>query len=141
MPDKNQESMDSQLSDFGDMSEDPITARERETSASSLASVEALRLQMYFEKALSKAIDRMETNLDRKLKDSTREIKTFIKTAFPEEDLEAHKRAHETQIVSAKRWGELKSKFIEKAFTTGALAAVGFVVLALWETFKAEVKK
>lgn len=138
---KGHKQTDTPLSDFGDLPDDPISARERDLPLPHAESAESLRLQMYFDRALARATDKMEQNFERRLKESTKEIKSFIKTAFPEEDLDGHKRAHETQMITAKRWNELKARFFEKAFTTGALAAIAFAALAVWESIKSEVKK
>jgi len=61
--------------------------------------------------------------------------------AFPAADVEGHRRYHESVI----EWRELRNKLVREALTkmvgAGALAAIGWLVLAFWQAFKVTVTK
>lgn len=60
---------------------------------------------------------------------------------FPAGDVDGHRRYHESVI----EWRELRNQVmraaLEKVAQAGAIAAFGYIMLALWEWFKVEVKK
>lgn len=64
-----------------------------------------------------------------------------LMTAFPAADVEGHRRYHESVI----EWRELRNKLVREALTkmvgAGALAAIGWLALALWQAFKVTVTK
>jgi hypothetical protein len=62
-------------------------------------------------------------------------------SAFPADDVDGHRRYHESVI----EWRELRNKLVREAlmkmFGAGALAATGWLALALWQAFKVTVTK
>ncbi len=61
--------------------------------------------------------------------------------AFPHGDADAHRRYHESVI----EWRELRNRMVrtalEKMAGAGAMAAVAWLVYAIWTTLKMEVKR
>ncbi|WP_323142704.1 hypothetical protein [Massilia phyllosphaerae] len=66
---------------------------------------------------------------------------TRLLSGFPADDVEGHRRYHESVI----EWRELRNKLVREALTkmvgAGALAAIGWLVLAFWQAFKVTVTK
>jgi hypothetical protein len=62
-------------------------------------------------------------------------------SGFPADDVEGHRRYHESVI----EWRELRNKMVREALakvaTAGALAAFGWLALAIWQSFKITVAK
>lgn len=69
------------------------------------------------------------------------EIKTLIKSGFPEGNLEKHKEVHEKFIAVAQdrqnMWRSLRDHLL-KGF---AWSGIGMICLAVWEYIKLEVRK
>jgi hypothetical protein len=61
--------------------------------------------------------------------------------AFPGEDVDGHCRYHESVI----EWRELRNKLVREALIkvaqAGALAAAGWILIALWNAFKITIKQ
>jgi hypothetical protein len=66
---------------------------------------------------------------------------TRLLSGFPADDVEGHRRYHESVI----EWRELRNKLVREALTkmvgAGALAAIGWLGLAFWQAFKVTVTK
>ena len=62
-------------------------------------------------------------------------------SGFPADDVEGHRRYHESVI----EWRELRNKMVREALAkvaqAGALAAFGWLALAVWQSFKITVAK
>lgn len=62
-------------------------------------------------------------------------------SGFPADDVEGHRRYHESVI----EWRELRNKLVREALVkiagAGALAAAGWLVLAIWQSFKITVAR
>jgi hypothetical protein len=60
---------------------------------------------------------------------------------FPADDVDGHRRYHESVI----EWRELRNKLVREALQkvvgAGALAAAGWVLLAVWQAFRVTVTK
>lgn len=93
------------------------------------------------EGAVDDALSKHEEQMRAFIKNEFGQLHALISAAFPNGDVHGHKLAHEKAIKDANRWDQLKSDFISKAFTTGMMGAVGFLLIAAWEHLKAEVKK
>lgn len=56
-------------------------------------------------------------------------------SGFPAEDVEGHRRYHESVI----EWRELRNKLVREALikvaSAGALGAAGWLILAIWKSF------
>ena len=91
--------------------------------------------------AVTTALTKHESDMQDFIKAEFQRLEETFKSAFPGGDPHGHRAAHEQQIKTATRWDQLKSEFISKAFTTGMLAAVGFLLIAVWDYFKREVTK
>ncbi len=103
------------------------------------------RVALMIEESISESMTRHEARMVALIKN---EFNTLgdkftqdFKNAFPGGDPHGHRIAHEKQIKDATRWDALKADFISKAFTTGLMAALFFVLAAAWESVKSEVKK
>lgn len=72
---------------------------------------------------------------------NSEEIKTLIKSGFPEGDLPKHREVHEKFIANAQdrqdMWKSLRDHII-KGF---AWSGIGILCLAVWEFLKAELRK
>lgn len=103
------------------------------------------RVALMIEESVSESMTRHEARMVALIKNEFNTLgDKFTKdfsSAFPGGDPHGHRMAHEKAIKDAGRWDQLKADFISKAFTTGLMAALGFVLIAAWEHFKAEVKK
>lgn len=68
------------------------------------------------------------------------EMKRF-NSAFPNGDAESHRRYHESII----EWRELRNSLVraalEKMASAGAIGAVGWMIYALWQALRMELKK
>jgi len=66
---------------------------------------------------------------------------TRLLSGFPADDVEGHRRYHESVI----EWRELRNKLVREALTkmvgAGVLATTGWLVVALWQAFKVTVTK
>ncbi len=80
------------------------------------------------------------THIDRRFKEFKEEIKTDLKSAFPDGDLDSHRRAHEEFIETAKDWKKTKQAVIEKVISTGVWSAVALLAVVLWNNFKDSLK-
>lgn len=64
-----------------------------------------------------------------------------LMSGFPAMDVDGHRRYHESVI----EWRELRNKLVREALQkmigTGALAAAGWLLLAIWQSFKLTVKQ
>lgn len=98
-------------------------------------------VQQMIEAAVDEALSEHETRLREHIDTKFNQLSALIVAAFPNGDVHGHKAAHERQIADANRWTQLKTDFISKAFTTGMMGAVGFLLIAVWEWFKGEVRK
>lgn len=60
-------------------------------------------------------------------------------SGFPADDVDGHRRYHESVI----EWRELRNKMVREALakvaSAGALAAFGWLALALWKSFRLSV--
>lgn len=99
------------------------------------------KVAMMIEEAVDDAMGKHEQRITSMFKAEFGQLHALITAAFPNGDVHGHKIAHEAQIDSARWWKQLKADFITKAFTTGMLAALVFVAIAVWESVKGEVKK
>jgi hypothetical protein len=66
---------------------------------------------------------------------------TRLLSAFPADDVDGHRRYHESVI----EWRELRNKMVREALVkvaqAGTLAAFGWLALAIWQAFKVTVTK
>lgn len=99
------------------------------------------RVAYMIEEEIEEALKKHDTEMRTFIKNEFGQLHALISAAFPNGDVHGHKLAHEKQIEGAKWWSSLKADFISKAFTTGLMAAVFFVCVAVWESVKNEVKK
>jgi hypothetical protein len=66
-------------------------------------------------------------------------LTTLIKSAFPNADLESHRREHEEAIAKKEKNSKIISAVIEKTVSGIAWSVVAMVSLALWEYFKTKI--
>lgn len=97
------------------------------------------------EERLAKLLDEANTRQAEQLREyinqEIQETQELIKSAFPNGDTAAHRIAHEAQIKRSDRWEAMKAEFITKAFTGGMYAAGAFLLVALWEYIKVELRR
>lgn len=66
---------------------------------------------------------------------------TRLLSGFPADDVDGHRRYHESVI----EWRELRNRLVREALTkmvgAGALAAIGWLALAIWQAFRVTVTK
>lgn len=64
-----------------------------------------------------------------------------IKDSFHEGDTHGHKSYHSIVAERQERWDKLMNSTLEKLFSAVVLAGAGFVGMALWTYFQAQVTK
>lgn len=69
------------------------------------------------------------------------ELTEMIKSAFPDGDPHGHRRAHEQEIKDAAGWSRLKADLLSKILTGGVWAGVVWIMFAIIEAIKQEIKK
>lgn len=67
-------------------------------------------------------------------------LERLIRAAFPDGDVEAHRRVHEGYIKNANDRADLWKAVREKTVSGGIYAALGLLIMAAIESFKAWVK-
>ena len=87
-------------------------------------------------------LDLMATVEALSAKVSRQEVSTArLLSGFPADDVEGHRRYHESVI----EWRELRNKLVREALvkvaSAGALAAFGWLALAIWQSFKITVAR
>ena len=65
----------------------------------------------------------------------------LLKSAFPNGDLDGHRRAHETIMANAADREKLWKTVLEKTISGSVWAAIVLLAMALWEMVKDRVKK
>jgi len=68
------------------------------------------------------------------------EMKALVQSAFPNGDIEAHRRVHEGYIKNANDRADLWKAVREKTISGGVYAGAALLVMALIEAFKNWVK-
>lgn len=73
--------------------------------------------------------------------ENVEKIVVALARGFPDNDIEGHRRYHESLIS----WHNLRNQVLraalEKVVQAGFIAAFGWLAVMLWEWFKLEVKK
>lgn len=78
---------------------------------------------------------------DKEIENRIEKLERAINDAFPNGDARAHRLFHEALIEHAKWVRELKRDLISKAIYAALAIASGWVGIALWTAFKAEILK
>lgn len=94
------------------------------------------RVKVLISEALQGHEDRVMQYLDRRFS----ELHDTLTSAFPEDDLHAHRLAHEQQIAQATNWSRMKSDIIGKVVTMGLWAAAVFFAVSVWESVKNSIR-
>ena len=68
--------------------------------------------------------------------DTKKELKEYIKSAFPNGDLEAHRRCHEAESERRGWYKSFYRKIIERAVLSILTVLGAWGLLSLWEAFK-----
>jgi len=63
------------------------------------------------------------------------ELEELIRDGFPNGDPRSHREVHETYIKESEEKSALWKSVREKLISGGVMAAVGFIVVALWNHF------
>ena len=69
------------------------------------------------------------------------ELTALLKSGFPNGDPVEHRKVHENYIKDASDRAELMKSIRDKSITGIFLSLGSFVLLAIWELFKSEVRK
>lgn len=99
------------------------------------------RVALMIEQAVSSALKSHEQHLMTHMDRQFALLKQTFSEAFPGGDPHGHRLAHEKQIRTATGWDRMKSDVVSKFLTGGLWIAGGWLLLAIWESFKHEVKK
>lgn len=91
----------------------------------------------------------METSLNSHIKDQFQqmkedlreELKYDIKALVPDGDIERHRRDHEEENNSKKRWANFRFGLFEHVVKAGALGFAIYMALAIWDYFKRGVNQ
>ena len=94
------------------------------------------RATQMINEAVAQAIDTHDQDMRQFIKAEMAELSKLIRSAFPDGDPDGHRRAHEQEIASAKRWTAIKVSVMEKVVTGGVWGLISFLALAAWEHFK-----
>lgn len=65
----------------------------------------------------------------------------LVRSGFPANDVEGHRRYHQSVIEARELRNKLVRAALEKAIGSGAVIGTGWVLLAVWEYFKIKVGK
>lgn len=98
------------------------------------------RVELLIERAVSEALEDHEAKMVRHMDQNFHRLETMFASAFPGGDPAGHRMAHETQIKQAVGWEKLKSEVVSKFLTGGLWMAAGWGLLALWNSFLANVR-
>ena len=115
-----------------------------------ISSISDTEFKLTVVKALSELIEKVElieknaSDFDEILKKQREESdmlhREFV-SAFPARDVDGHRRYHESVI----EWSELRNKMVREAMMKCAgatgVAALGWLLYAIWVTFKMEIQK
>jgi hypothetical protein len=93
------------------------------------------------EQAVTTALKAHEEHLTAHMDKQFAALQATFAQAFPGGDAHGHRLAHERAIRDASAWDRIKADAISKALTGGFLVALGWLVLAVWEAFKHEVRR
>lgn len=99
------------------------------------------RVALMIEQAVSAALKSHEQHLMTHMDRQFALLKQTFSEAFPGGDPHGHRLAHEKQIRTATGWDKMKTDVVSKFLTGGLWIAAGWLLLAVWESFKHEVKK
>lgn len=97
----------------------------------------ALMIQEAVAKALATHEQHLMTHMDRQFAS----LRQSFSDAFPGGDPHGHRIAHEKAIRDATGWDRMKTEVISKFLTAGLWVAAGWLLFAVWEAFKHEVRK
>lgn len=99
------------------------------------------KVALMIQEAVSKALVTHEQHLTAHMDKQFALLQKSFSDAFPGGDPHGHRLAHEKAIRNATGWDKIKTEVVGKVLTAGVWVAIGWTALALWETFKNEVKK
>lgn len=99
------------------------------------------RVALMIEQAVSDALKNHEQHLMAHMDRQFATLRQSFGDAFPGGDPHWHRLAHEKQIRTATGWDNMKTDVVAKFLTGGLWVAAGWLLLAVWESFKHEVKK
>ena len=91
-------------------------------------------------KIILDAIQKERSDIDKRLDKLTSEVKA-LRHGFPEGDPESHRRYHESVIEWQDTRNELVKGALMQAGKVGFIAAIGWVVYAIWIALKMELQK
>lgn len=99
------------------------------------------KVALMIQDAVSKALVTHEQHLTLHMDRQFASLKQTFAEAFPGGDPHGHRLAHEKFIRDATGWDKLKADVLSKFLTGGLWVAAGWLLLAVWESFKHEVRR
>ena len=90
-------------------------------------------IRQHFDMRLAEIKEHFDGRLDAQEK--------MLRSAFPDGDLDGHRRAHETVIASAADMATLWKSVREKTISGSIWAGIVLLAAALWEYVKDQVKR
>lgn len=99
------------------------------------------KVALMIQDAVSKALVTHEQHLTLHMDRQFAALKQAFSDAFPGGDPHGHRIANEKFIRDATGWDKPKADVISKFLTGGLWVAAGWLLLAVWESFKHEVRK
>lgn len=99
------------------------------------------KVRLMIQDALLAALKAHEAHITTHMDKQFAELKDTFAQAFPGGDPHGHRLAHEKAIRNATGWDKLKADIVGKFLSAGLWVAAGWLALAVWESFKHEVRK
>ena len=62
-------------------------------------------------------------------------------SGFPADDIDGHRRYHESVIEARELRNKLIRATVERALSSGVLVGLGWVMVAIWQYFQLEVRR
>lgn len=98
------------------------------------------RVALMIETAVAAALERHEARMLEHIDDKFQGVHKLVSSAFPDGDVHGHRLAHERKIQETESWNKLKAEVLSKFLSGGLWVAVGWLALAVWQSFKEGVK-
>lgn len=64
------------------------------------------------------------------------EVVALLRSAFPNGDIDGHRRTHEGEIKTAEKWSKIWQSVLESTLKMGVWAGVVTLATLLWSNFK-----
>lgn len=116
----------------------PYNGPDRRTPAETLSQE---HLELLIETRVNQHFDAAVDGLKEHISKEMEAQKAFIKTAFPDGDMQSHNLAHKEMNKLAADRAERWNKLWDRILVGGGYSLAAAIALALWEAFKDNLRK